>query len=484
MVVLVDDMGIMDTSVPFLTDAAGEPKRYPLNDYYRTPSMERLAKQGIRFNNFYAMNVCSPTRCSIMTGQNGARHRTTQWISPANNNRGPSGPPAWNWAGLKKNDVTLPRLLQSAGYRTIHVGKGHFGPNGSEGEDPKNIGFDVNIAGRAIGSPGSYYGKQNYGSLPNKNGKRSGNAVFGLDKYHGTDTFLTDALTSEAKREVAAAVKAEKPFFLYFAHYAVHSPFNSDPRFAANYANSGKPANAQAFATLIEGMDQSLGQMLDELNALGVAENTLVVFLGDNGSDAPLGPEHDVACAAPLRGKKGTHYEGGMRVPFIAAWGKADAKNAFQQQLPIATGKIQPQPAAVYDLFPTILELAQVKSAEGHKVDGTSLATLISGKADPKREESFLMHFPHSPHRSEYFTSLRQGDWKVIYHYPPSKKFGTKRYELYNLKTDPFESQDVAKSQPAELQRMMALLVEKLTQQQALYPVGEDGMTELKPLLP
>ncbi|MCX7826789.1 MAG: sulfatase-like hydrolase/transferase, partial [Verrucomicrobiae bacterium] len=123
---LVDDMGVMDTSVPFLTDAAGKPKRYPLNDYYRTPNMERLAARGIRFNNFYAMSVCSPTRAAILTGQNAARHHITNWINPDTNNAGPQGPPQWNWKGLKKGDVTLPRLLQAAGYRTIHVGKGHF----------------------------------------------------------------------------------------------------------------------------------------------------------------------------------------------------------------------------------------------------------------------------------------------------------------------------------------------------------------------
>ncbi|MCA9204462.1 MAG: sulfatase-like hydrolase/transferase, partial [Planctomycetales bacterium] len=135
-VFLVDDMGVMDTSVPFLTDDSGKPKRYPLNDYYRTPSMQRLANQGIRFNNFYAMSVCSPTRVSIMTGQNAARHHTTNWINPDRDNRGPQGPPDWNWRGLGKDDVTLARLLRGAGYRTIHVGKGHFGPREADGAEP------------------------------------------------------------------------------------------------------------------------------------------------------------------------------------------------------------------------------------------------------------------------------------------------------------------------------------------------------------
>ncbi len=108
-------------------------------------------------------------------------------------------------------------------------------------------------------------------------------------------------MTLEAKRHVSEAVAEKKPFFLYFPQYAVHAPFNSDPRFASNYSQTDKPKPAQAFATLIEGMDKSLGDVLNHLESLGVAENTLVMFLGDNGSDAPLGHQHDVACAAPLR---------------------------------------------------------------------------------------------------------------------------------------------------------------------------------------
>ena len=300
-VFLVDDMGVMDTSVPFLTDEAGAPKRYPLNDFYRTPNMERLARGGIRFNQFYAMSVCSPTRISIMTGQNAARHRATNWINPRQNNSGANGAPNWNWAGLKQTDVTLPKLLRNNGYRTIHVGKGHFGPEGHEGAEPLNLGFDVNVAGAAFGAPGSYYAEQNFGHGT----RRAHHAVPHLDHYHGSKTFLTEALTIEAKKRVTETVERGEPFYLYFSHYAVHAPFDSDPRFAAHYVDSGKPKNAQAFATLIEGMDKSLGDMLDHFEQLGIAENTLIFFLGDNGSDAPLGHQHKVACAAPLRGKKG-----------------------------------------------------------------------------------------------------------------------------------------------------------------------------------
>lgn len=492
-VMLVDDMGIMDTSLPFLTDEAGKPKRYPLNDFYRTPNMERLAARGIRFNHFCAMSVCSPTRVSILTGQNAARHRTTNWINPDKDNAGPLGPPDWNWRGLKKGDVTLPALLHAAGYRTIHVGKGHFAPRDSEGADPRNLGFDINVAGASIGAPASYYGTENFGLKT----KRAQSGVLGLEKYHGQEIFLTEALTLEANALVADAVKADTPFFLYFAQYAVHAPFNSDPRFAAHYKDSGQPDNAQAFATLIEGMDKSLGDVLDQLEKLGVAENTLVVFLGDNGSDAPLvapgtpgagqGQQlgaHVVGSAAPLRGKKGSHYEGGMRVPFIAAWARADAGNAFQKRLPIAAGTIQSQVAAVYDLFPTLLALAGATIPANHVIDGRRLDTLFTGKRDASRDETFLMHYPHAPHRTDYFTTYRDGDWKVIYHYFPSPVSDGSHYQLFNLASDPFEQKNLAASHPAELKRLMQGLISGLEKQGAVYPLDQPGGTPLKPKLP
>ncbi|MBN8558765.1 MAG: sulfatase-like hydrolase/transferase, partial [Burkholderiales bacterium] len=140
------------------------------------------------------------------------------------------------------------------------------------------------MGGASIGAPASYYGQKNYGNAGGSVEKTAPAAVPGLERYHGTDTFLTDALTEEAKRHVSEAVTDHQPFFLYFAQYAVHAPFDSDPRFADHYRDSGKPANAQAFATLIEGMDKSLGDLMAHLDTLGVAENTLVIFLGDNGA--------------------------------------------------------------------------------------------------------------------------------------------------------------------------------------------------------
>jgi arylsulfatase A-like enzyme len=264
----------------------------------------------------------------------------------------------------------------------------------------------------------------------------------------------------------------------------VHAPFESDPRFAANYRDSGKPAPAQAFATLIEGMDKSLGDLLDHLEKLGVADNTLIFFLGDNGSDAPLGHQHEVACAAPLRGRKGAHYEGGMRVPFIAAWAKPNPANLNQQRLAIPAGAIQTQQAAVHDLFPTVLARCGVRPPGGHTVDGLSLDTLLTGRRDPGRPEKFLMHYPHAPHRSDYWTSYRDGGWKVIYHYYPSEASENSHYQLYHLAEDPFEQRNLATSRPDELRRMMQGLVAALAAHDSVYPVEKDGTTPRRPRLP
>ena len=485
---LVDDMGLMDTSIPMLTDEEGKPKRHPLNDWYRTPNMERLAAMGARFSNFYSHSVCSPTRISIMTGQNAARHRTTDYINPWQDNRtldnkayplavSRQAAPEWNWAGLKKRDLTLPRQLKQVGYTTIHVGKAHFAPFDHEGADPLNLGFDVNVAGSAIGAPGSYHGQEGYG----KGSKYLlARPVPGLDKYHGTDTFLTEALTLEAKSKVDKALAAEKPFFLYMSHYAVHSPFNSDPRFAAHYRDRGKSEKAQNYATLIEGIDKSLGDLMDHLEEKGIAEKTLIIFLGDNGGDAPLAGTDDVSSSAPLRGRKGSKWEGGVRVPFIAAWAKSDANNRWQNKLPIPAGGIRQDIGVCYDLLPTIADLVDAPVPADHPVDGQNLKRLLSGQSDPERQNEFLNHYPH-PRRgiSHFFTTWRKGDWKVRYEYLAK---GNKRYGLYNLASDPSESQNLAAENPEKLRSMMQGMVQELESMEAVYPVKAGQ--PLEPLIP
>ena len=469
---LVDDMGPMDTSVPFLTDRFGRLERHPLNDWYHTPNMERLAQNGTRFTSFYAQSVSSPSRASLLTGQNATRHGVTHWIRSEENNRDDYGPYDWNWQGLRSQEYTLARLMQDAGYRTIHVGKAHLGPIGSEGEFPENLGFEVNIGGSSIGEPGSYLGENAYGLT---GGTRS-RAVPGLEKYHGTETFLTEALTLEAMTQIERSVSDGKPFFLYMSHYAVHNPFEVDGRFANHYPDSIRGRAATGYATLVEGMDKSLGDLLDHVQKLGVAENTLIIFLGDNGSDAPLGPSRGWASSAPLRGKKGSEFEGGVRVPCIIGWA-APGRNASQKALPVRANAISRQVCTIMDIYPTLAALTGASIPENHPVDGQDLSAILSGKVDTAREEVFLCHFPHQ-HRGSYFTTYRNGPWKLIYYYNPEHP-ETPDMLLYNLDEDPYERNNVAECHPETLRRLLREMTARLEAEGTRYPVDFDGSTIL-----
>ncbi len=473
---LVDDMGLMDTSVPMLADKEGKPQKHPLNDWYRTPNMEALAARGIRFSQFYAQSVCSPTRASLMTGQNSARHRITQYINPETKNHGPKD---WKWEGLTAKDITLPSILRSNGYHTIFAGKAHFAPTGHQGEDPRRLGFDVNIAGCSFGAPGSYLGEDGYGNLEPKRKRR---AIPGLEKYHKTDVFLSEAITLEAKDAVTRSLQKNKPFFLYMSHYAAHSPFQSDPRFIKNYETANKARPAKSFATLIEGIDKSLGDLMDHVDDHGVAEKTLILFVGDNGSDAPLGDTYGHFSSAPLRGKKGTCYEGGIRVPFIASWAKAGKDNPFK----IATDHLHhEQIGTVMDIFATIVDASNSVYPARHTVDGVSLLPQFAGEINKDRPDHFMCHFPHS-HRSSYFTSFRKGDWKLIYRYLTNDEKRTSKdplpkYELYDLKNDPYETKNLALGNSKKINELIDLMIKRLKTENALFPQRNDR--ELRPEL-
>ncbi len=229
---LVDDMGWQDTSVPFHSE------RTPLNDLYRTPNMEQLAAAGMKFTQAYACSVCSPTRTSLMTGMNAARHRVTNWTLSRNDSQDRPDDlltfPAWNVNGLQSTDsiersvyaTTLPQLLRDSGYFTIHCGKAHWGAMDTPGESPLNLGFDINIAGHAAGRPASYQGLTNFGNKV-KGGFTPPWGVPGLEKYHGDSINLTKALTLEAMAALDKNLGSGKPFFLYMSHYAIHTPLDS-----------------------------------------------------------------------------------------------------------------------------------------------------------------------------------------------------------------------------------------------------------------
>ncbi len=487
---LVDDMGWQDTSVPFWTEET------LFNRHFRTPNMERLANRGIRFTNAYAHTVCSPTRTSLMTGWSPARHRVTNWtLNPDEDTSRGWAPRDWNMRGLQADEVNMAQLLQEAGYFTIHCGKAHWGARGTSGEDPLRLGFDVNIAGHAGGAPGSYQGKDNFGNEENGT-RRLPWGVPGLEKYHGKDIDLSDALTKEALAAVDHAVAAEKPFYLYMSHYAVHTPIQPHNRFVDNYKGRTYPDTdinippvEARYASMVEGMDASLGALLDKVEALGVAESTLVVFTSDNGGLSAHG-----RCTTPyntglnthnrpLHAGKGSAYEGGTRVPFIAAWAKPAPTNALQAQLPIKAQAVSAQPLISEDLFPTLLgiggALDQVPIT--HTVDGYDLRPYFTQEASDM-ERPLYFHYPHTwgPEGPGYepHSAMRLGDWKVIYFYQPQ------RWELYNLADDIGESHNRAAEEPERLAQMAQKLRRDLVNMGAQWPVNDETDEESPMRLP
>lgn len=470
---LVDDMGIQDSSLSYLQDASGQAVVSELNRLYRTPEMEKLAGKARLFTQARAYSVCSPTRVSLMTGLDAPRHGVTQWTHPKTQHSEPGRiqtktlkSPEWEVRGVPEGVPLLPRLLKKAGYATLFAGKAHFGPDDTPNGDPRHLGFDVNIAGFGGGGPGSYYGKYNY-SAAHRKGKAQWD-VPGLEAYHGTGTYLTEAITLEMKKAITDAVRADKPFFAYMSHYAVHAPFAyPDPRFEANYPDL-KGAKL-AFATMVEGVDRSLGDLCALLDELGVAEDTLIVFYSDNGSASPLG-------SRPLRGNKGTRFEGGSRVPLMMAWAKPDPDNRFQKRVPILAGSREHAMVNCSDMMPSLLQVAGVRHPEPERLDGYDITPYLSGK-DAGRPQEFLIHFPHAHSNSLFSSYIKQG-WKVIYQY------ATEEWELYDLAKDPYENRNLAMSSPERLQALGSAMIRELDQRGARYPVALEGGAAVKPRLP
>jgi arylsulfatase A-like enzyme len=469
-VFLVDDMGWQDTSVPFYY-SNGLPVVTPLNKKFHTPNMERLASEGMKFTSAYTCSVCTPTRVSLMTGLNAARHKVTNWTlrkdTPTDGKHPTLQPPEWNVNGLSPDPATpravcaptLPQLLRDFGYRTIHVGKAHWGALDTPGADPKNLGFDVNIAGHAAGAPGSYLGGQNYAHV-------KGEHVWdvpGLESYHGTETFLTEALTIEANKAVEESVHERKPFFLYMAHYAVHVPFAPDKRFYQKYRDAGLDNTEAMYAALVEGMDKSLGDILQHLECLGVASNTVVFFMSDNGGLSAQGR----GCAphthnAPLSSGKGSAREGGIRVPMIVRWPGV-----------VESGSVCPQPVIIEDFFPSILEVAGVAASmkPSPKVDSRSFVPFLRGNTVSRAVEdrTLYWHYPNvwgpTGPGIEPYSAVRRGDWKLIFYHA-----GT-HFELFNLAEDIGEKTNLFENHKDKAKELTSVLVGWLKETGAQMPI-------------
>ncbi len=447
---MVDDMGWQDTSLPFWT----EKTKY--NEVYETPNMERMAQQGMMFTQAYASSISSPSRCSLLTGANAARHRVTNWTLKKNETTDRKSDvlsfPDWNYNGVCQvegiNNTFYARsfvdVLKSEGYHTIHCGKAHFGSIDTPGENPHHFGFEVNISGHAAGGLASYLGEDNYGHT--EEGKPiSPFAVPGLEKYWGTDTFVTEALTQEAIKALDKATHLEQPFFLYMAHYAIHVPVDKDLRYYQKYLEKGLTSKEAAYASLIEGMDKSLGDIMDWLEANNLSQNTALIFMSDNGGLSSEGAWRDGTLHTqnyPLNSGKGSAYEGGVREPMLVSWpGVVEEGSKCNDYL------------IIEDFYPTILELAKVKKYDvPQEVDGISFMPMLLNSGTTAHGRSLFWNFPNQwgndgPGIGSTCV-IRKGDWKLIYYYETGKK------ELFNIPNDIAEQYNHANKKPKMVKKL------------------------------
>lgn len=460
-------MGWQDCAVPFWV------KKTSQNNRFHTPAMEQLAADGMKFTNAYANPVCTPSRVSMLTGVSAAVHHVVNWTSPFKNNNTDNLDDQmvsanWNMNGLSNvpnipftyQATTFPSILKAAGYFTVHVGKAHWGSSGTPGSNPYNLGFVVNISGQAAGHPQSYLGEENYGNIPMK---PTIQAVTDLQEYYGSTTFLTDALTKEALKSLDAPIEQGQPFFLHLSHYAVHTPIQADIRFRNRYLDMGLDTIEANYASLIEGMDKSLGDVMHYLKKKQVDENTIIIFLSDNGGLSLGGKgargNNSHVQNLPLKAGKGSVYEGGIRIPFIVKW-PGVCKKASATDAPII----------VDDLFPTILAMAGIKKYSTlQTLNGKNIIPLIQQPSIFK-ERTLIWHYPikwidKDGPGINFHSAIRKGDWKMVYNMRNGKT------ALYHLKEDIGELNDLSAGYPQRLKELKTSMSDSLRKWKSPMPV-------------
>jgi uncharacterized sulfatase len=382
------------------------------NTFNETPNIDKLAKQGMRFTQFYAGPVCSPTRANLMSGQDQARFGITQHI------------PGHKRPYAKLIDPVVPlqlplavetfaERLRGAGYQTGYMGKWHLG----------GAGF----------SPA----EQGWSTVRETQGHTVTAKIDAQAVGKRTVEFLTDKAVEFVEQHKA------KPFLLQVSHHAVHIPLTTTPELLAKYqakkAMAGYPSRPE-YAGLLEELDQSVGRIMEAVDKAGIAGNTLILFLSDNG-----GLEHEqsgriVTSNKPLRGEKGTLYEGGIRIPAIARWSGT-----------VPAGAQCDTPGITMDVYPTLLELSKASAAEKQPQDGVSLAGVLKDPQAKLKRETLYWHLPHY-HHSTPASAIRKGDWKLIQFYE------TDKVELYNLKDDLGEKNDLAAKETSRANELKAAL--------------------------
>ena len=394
------------------------------SEFYETPHLDKLANEGIIFTSAYASAAnCAPSRACMMSGQWGPRHGI---YTVGNSERGKSKDrkliPTENNVILPEEQYTLAEALRDGGYATCHAGKWHLG------DDPTTQGFDMNIGGSQAGHPGNYF-------PPYKN--------VALDPP--SDDYNLTRLVMDKALEFVKGV--DKPFFLYYSPYAVHTPIQPIKELLPKY--EGKASwNGQddiKYATMVENLDLQVGRLIDMLESTGKLDNTFIVFISDNGG------VYRITKQWPLRAGKGSYYEGGIREPMFVYW-KDKIKGKTKTDVPVTN----------LDFYPTILEVAGIKKPDEKVLDGTSFASIFLGNKELP-ERALFWHFPiylengnmetQDPlFRSRPGSAIRKGDWKLIQY------FENNDVELYNLASDVGEKNNLAKSEPSKAEELLKIL--------------------------
>ena len=406
------------------------------NTFHQTPNLDRMAAEGMRFTQAYAASsVCSPTRSSIMSGKYPARNDLTVWLG----GRTPPGrkllhAPTVNHLALE--EVTIAEALRAAGYATGHVGKWHLG---GEPYWPERQGFDVNVAGNHTGTPAGGYFLPNRMNLP---GAKPGD-------------YLTDRLGDEAAKFIAA--NRDRPFFLYQAFHSVHTPIQGKKDLVESYKRRMKPGQANfnpTYAAMVHSLDENVGKIIGKLDEFELSERTAVFFFSDNGGF------HRVTSNKPLRAGKGYSYEGGHREPLIV-------------RMPgrIRPGSVCRTPVSSVDFYPTILELTGTPGDRKHnqQSDGVSIVSLLDQSGTVERD-AIYWHYPHySPQGGTPSGAILAGDFKLI------EFFEDGHLELYNLKEDIAEKNNLAEALPEKTRELHQMLLAWRNKMDAKMPAPNPG---------
>ncbi len=454
---LIDDLGWRDIG------AFG-------STFHLTPHIDALAASGMRFTQAYAASpVCSPTRASIMTGRHPARLDITDWIGGSQ--RGELLPAEYV-DHLPPEEVTVAELLEGEGYATGYFGKWHLG---DVPHYPESQGFHENVGGTGAGQPASYFypykapeGRDPYWDVPGLEGGEEGE-------------YLTDRLTDEALSFLDE--NGAGPFLLFLSHFAVHTPIQSKDELAERYAarrDSLPPVEGPvqeeehgrsrtrlvqddpAYAGMVQSVDESVGRILARLDELAIADNTVIIFMSDNGGLSTVAGERVGPTAnVPLRAGKGWLYEGGIRVPMIIRW-PGRVEEGSECQIPVQST----------DFFPTIMEMAGIAATSSGPLDGSSLVPVLTGSGGLDRSGLFW-HFPHY-HGSGNRPSgaVRQGRWKLV------EWFEDGAVELYDLEADLGERVDLSATEPEKVRELLEMLGSWRTGVGANMPREDPGIGE------